>query len=221
MMIYNTVDNPVVITIGDQTYRMERDSELEVKIPSGEYYFRMEQVDRKGRPMLTKCEYTGYGKSRKCVSCICMGMTALLRMWKNTKIYIREKTEPLFDTTFANYRQLTFDLEIDNGELTHRKDGCVDGSIGKQMKGSFKSNLIAVIIGCIAATVLGGIGVWMLLDGIREVGASSEVIGYLLCYLFVPIASVGIIIWNLGKVKQADVFDHLPTLPDRSYYDYL
>ena len=36
MMIYNTVDNPVVITIGDQTYRMERDSELEVKIPSGE-----------------------------------------------------------------------------------------------------------------------------------------------------------------------------------------
>ena len=76
MMIYNTVDYTVIVTLGDQTYRMERDSELEVKIPAGEYYLRLYKVDRKDRLITT--DYVSGGRHSRGTTYLCMGMTALL-----------------------------------------------------------------------------------------------------------------------------------------------
>ena len=225
MMIYNTVDNPVIITIGTQTYRMERDSELELKIPSGEYYLRMEQVDRKGNPIIAKYSSYGYGKYKKTVTVINMSMSALLTMRKKTRIYIREKRERLPGYSKKDYEQLVFDLEIDDGELAHRQDGCLDASVGKKLKKNFVTGLVVTSVFYTLVAALGGAMLWMLASGIGEAaldkGDISVLLPYILEAVLIPVVSIGCVVWSLRKVKEADIFDKLPLLPDRSYYDYL
>ncbi len=219
MMIYNTVDNPVIITLGDKTYRMERDSELELKIPSGEYFIRLHKVDRKDRLITT--EYSGGGRHSRGTTYICLGMTALLNLRKDTKVCIRETEEQLVTIPSEFYEQLRFDVLVDNGELTHRQDGYLDNSVSKKMTRNFYVGLIGSIIGNMIVAVGGCVLAGMLLDFFRENGASKEDVLELLFIILVPILCVGGIVISFSKFKRADVFKQIPILPDKSYYDYL
>ena len=219
MIIYNMLKNPVILTLGDQTYRMEKDSELEVKIPAGEYFIRLHKVNRKDKPITTT--YVSGGRYSRGTTYIHQGMTAFLNLKRDTKVYIREDKEEMLTIPSEYYKQFTFDVLVDNGELTHRQDGLVDIAVRKKLVRQFYGELISSIIGNLLIA-LGGCYMLSLLVGvIGEKGASQDDIGILILYILAPIACVGSIVLNISKFKRVDLFKNLPVLPDRSYYDYL
>lgn len=219
MIIYNTIDTPVIVTLGDQTYRMERDSELELKIPSGEYFIRMHKVDRKGRPFTT-ISVSG-GRYSRGSTYIYFGMTALLALKKDTKVCIRETQEKLMTIPSEYYQQIVFDVLVDNGELTHRQDGCVDGAVRKKLIRGFYAELISSIIGSLIVAVGACFMLSLLVDFLRTNGASKGDLVDLLFIILVPLVSVVSIVLNFSKFKRVDVFKQMPLLPEKSYYDYL
>ena len=219
MIIYNTIDYTVIVTIGDQTYRMERDSELEVKIPAGEYYLRLHKVDRKDRLITT--EYVSGGRHNRGTTYICMGMTALLDLRKATKLYIRETKEELVTISTEYYKKIVFDVIVENGELNHRQDGYIDSSVSKKMTRNFYKGLVFSIIGHVLLAIASGYMLSLLLDFLRENGGSEGDMVDLFFLILIPIVCVGLTVWDLSKFKQGDIFKEIPILPEKSYYDYL
>ena len=219
MIIYNMLKNPVILTLGDQTYRMEKDSELEVKIPAGEYFIRLHKVNRKDKPITTT--YVSGGRYSRGTTYIHQGMTAFLNLKRDTKVYIREDKEEMLTIPSEYYKQFTFDVLVDNGELTHRQDGLVDISVRKKLVRQFYGELISSIIGNLLIALGACYMLSLLVDFLRINGASKGDLVDLLFIILVPIVSVGSIVLNISKFKRVDLFKNLPVLPDRSYYDYL
>ena len=219
MILYNMLKNPVILTLGDQTYRMEKDSELEVKIPAGEYFIRLHKVNRKDKPITTT--YVSGGRYSRGTTYIHQGMTAFLNLKRDTKVYIREDKEEMLTIPSEYYKQFTFDVLVDNGELTHRQDGLVDIAVRKKLVRQFYGELISSIIGNLLIALGACYMLSLLVDFLRINGASKGDLVDLLFIILVPIVSVGSIVLNISKFKRVDLFKNLPTLPDRSYYDYL
>ncbi len=240
MMIYNTVDDPIIVTLGDKSYRMERDSELEVKIPSGEYYFQIYKLDPRTDEPLRKFKTDVYpathvdlhrGKWKRTAgmavdehcnsTVICYGVAALLRMRRDTKLYIREvyADRLLFKVSSERYFTQNFDLTVENGELTQRKDGCVDEltrqklirSVYWEIGFTFFCNLL-----CIAAIAL--LLYWLSSNGKFYITANIKAA---LGYIFLPIFFAICLIYDLCKLRKVKELKNLPLLPTKADYDYL
>lgn len=218
MMLYNTVDHPVLITLGDQTYRMERDSELELKIPSGEYPFRIYKLDRKGRPILQRV--IPGGRHSRNTTVICLAATALLTGNGDTKIYFREKTEPLMSVSTEYYQQEVYDILIENGEINHRKDGYLDADTGKRVVRSFIGEVVSASIMhlfLIAASVFFLI---VLRQVAAEHGLPEGALIELLPILIAPVFAIVVLCLDLAKCRNLHIFKDIPVLPDLSEYEY-
>lgn len=125
MMIYNTVDYPIAISIEGTVYHMERDSELEFRLPGGTYSYRMYMTKRYG-----DTEPLG----RKLNADVCYAESGQLIANRDTKVYIRETQEILFRAenffrdrgrkSYRVYRASLFDVTAVDGELADRRRGC-------------------------------------------------------------------------------------------------
>ena len=119
------------------------------------------------------------------------------------------------------YKKIVFDVLVDNGELTHRRDGYVDSSVSKKMTRNFYKGLVFSIIGHVLLAIASGYMLSLLLDFLRENGGSEGDMVDLFFLILIPIVCVGLTVWDLSKFKQGDIFKAIPTLPEKSYYDYL
>lgn len=219
MMIYNTVDYPVIVTIGEHTFRMERDSELELKIPSGEYSFRIHKVDRKGRPILRR--YQSGGRYSRGTTIICLAASALLAVRRDTKIYFREKTEPLISISAEHYKQDVFDILIDNGEINNRSDGYLDESIRKKMMLKFKLELIGSTISHLFLIAMCFVVLYLLPDVLSTYEMTENDFLEILPFILAPILAVYLIIRDISQSRKIHIFRDIPVLPEKVDYDYL
>lgn len=234
MIIYNTVDYPVIITVGETAYRMEKDSELELKIPSGQYYFRAYKLDYKGKaPMRIRHIYY---RRRADVTFICLAVSGLLTVRRNTRIYLREtqSDDTLLSLSSERYKFETFDITLEDGEMESRRDGCLDDLTRKQVIRSFWTELITAMIGHL---LLVGIGAALLIalgTAVREVQQSGaelpafslKDLGFLfeselIVFLIGPLVALGMIVYDLYKSRNLPTLKDLPILPEPSEYDYL
>lgn len=244
MMLYNTVDFPVMVTVGDKTYRMERDSELEVKLSSGDHFFKIYKLNpRTGEPLRkyktdiypsTGMElYRGkWVRTSKMTAddgfdstVICYGATALLRMHRDTKLYIREVFDKqlFFRVSTERYFMQTFDLTIENGELTHRKDGCVDElarqkllrSVYMEMGFSIFRNLF--MIAAIAVLLY-----WLSSFGIEAVNALLTTdVKMAIGMILLPLLFIVCLVYDLVQFSKIKKMKELPILPAKEEYEYL
>lgn len=218
MMLYNTVDYPVILTIGDKTYRMERDSELELKIPSGEYPFRIHKLDRRDRPILRR--YIAGGRHRRNTTVICLAAMGVLSVRRDSKIYFREKTEPLISLSTEYYKQEVYDILIENGEIRDRKDGYLDAEIGKKMVRSFIFEVVGASLGHL---FLIGACVFFLIV-LRQVaaehGLSEGDFVELLPAIIAPPLAIFFLYRDLLACRNLHIFKDIPVLPEEIDYDY-
>lgn len=243
MMIYNTVDLPILVTVGDQSFRMERDSEKELKLPTGEYFFSIHKLDPyTGEPLRKyKTDYFPttamdfqrgkWGKTNRMrydryhnSTAICYGMTALLNLRRATKMYIRERQSDklLFAVSSERYFTDLFDLTVEEGELSHRKDGCVDELTRTKLVRSAYLELIGSIVAAVAVMVGTGLLLTLLTpdqlgEFVSAILADSDVI----LWIVGPIIMIGCLIYDLGKIRKVKQLKNLPLLPTKEYYDYL
>ena len=243
MMIYNTVDLPVMVTVGDQTFRMEPDSEKEVKMTAGDYFFSIYKIDPyTGEPMRKyKTDYypttgmdfrrgkwgrTGqmrYDRYRNSTA-ICYGMTAMLNFRRATKVYIREKCSDnlLFAVSSERYFTDQFDLIVEEGELSHRKDGCVDELTRSKLIRSAYLELIGSIVAAIAVIVGTGLLLTLLSpDQLKAFVSAILVDSDVILWIVGPIVLIGCLIYDLGKIRKVKELKNLPLLPTKEEYDYL
>lgn len=219
MMIYNTVDYPVIVTIGEHTFRMERDSELELKIPSGDYPFRIHKLDRKGNPILRR--YLSGGRYSRGTTIICLAASALLTVRRDTKIYFREKTEPLISISSEYFKQEVYDILIENGEINHRSDGYLDESIRKKMIRKFQFELIGSTISHLLLIVSCFAVLYLLPEVLSAYEMTENDLWEILPFVLAPILGVYLVIRDISQSRKIHIFRDIPVISETIDYDYL
>lgn len=213
MIIYNTIDYPVVVTIDDAAYDMEPDSELELRIPSGTHTFRIYKVDYKGRPIQKWYGSYGYRRNSRRMTVICHAMLARVSVRRDTKLYLREKLEDLLGISTEQYKREVFDVIIDNGEIEERRDGYLDERVRNRILRSFKLELIFGTMMYLLLTIACCVFLYLLRGVAAEHGLSESDICEILPFVIAPVVSVFCIVWNLRQAKNAHIFKDIPVLP--------
>lgn len=243
MMIYNTVDIAVMVTVGDQTFRMERDSEKELKLPAGEYFFSIYKIDPYTEEPIRKYKTDYYpssgmdfsrgkwGKTDRVFydryynsTAICYGTAARLTLCRGTKLYIRETTSNTLLFRLSNERFFAdlFDFMIEEGELNYRKDGCPDELTRTKLIRSVYFQFFASmfggvsLIGFLAFLVFCG-----LQYGFKEVASILATEPESIVLIFAPIFTAAYIGYDIYKFRQVKELKKLPLMPTKEEYDYL
>ncbi|MBQ8287730.1 MAG: hypothetical protein IJX76_03035 [Clostridia bacterium] len=148
MMIYNTVDYPIAIEIGEKIYFMDRDSELELRLTSGTYDYRLYKADEYDGPIPSHIEMRSFHRHSVTV---CYAETGKLICRRNTKVYIREDRIELFreqyfwrhrgHSHYRTYDASTFNLTVEEGELAERRQGCLNQQVYNQMLAPYKATM--------------------------------------------------------------------------------
>jgi hypothetical protein len=243
MMIYNLVDVPVMVTIGDQTFRMEKDGEKEVKLPAGDYFFSIYKIDPyTDEPMRKyKTDYypsTGldfhrgkwgrHGMMRYDEgydsTAICYGTSARLTLCRATKLYIRDtySNSLIFRLSNERYFADLFEFQLEEGEFSFRKDGLPDEqtrtkllhSIYLQFVGSMLKGLS--FIGLLALLAFFG-----LRYGMKELAAVLTAEPDSLVLIIAPILYIAFVGYDIYKFRHAKEIKNLPLMPTKEEYDYL
>ncbi len=243
MIIYNTLECPVVLTLEDKTYRIEEESELEVKISSGDHYFSAYKLHpdtgepmRKYKSDYYPGEYTEvyrgkvvrsngvrYDRHRN-VTAICLGASGTLTMNRATKLYIRDM---LADHTILRipserYCADVLDFLVEEGEISHRKDGCVDDLTRQKIMRSFWIQLISSLVGGFLVIALSAV-MWGIMA--MRGGMTTDLLLLMtthpdmMLYTIGPIAAIVWIVINLFNIRKRHQLKDLPMLPTKEEYD--
>lgn len=219
MMIYNTVDYPIAIEIGEKTYFMERDSELELRLSSGTYSYRLYKADEYDGPIPSHYEMESF---RRHVTTVCYAETGKLTCKRGTKVYIRESCEELFREQHfwrhrghAHYRVYdasTFDLTVEEGELAERRRGCLNERVYNRMLAPYKHTFWMLGAAHLLFLILA------MLFGFGVLGALHQTVNYtaMAGCLFMQIVLIDT---DLKKIRLLRVLKSVPVLVD--VRDYL
>lgn len=218
MIIYNTLKVPVSVMLDDRTIVIDADSEFDERIPSDEYFFRVHKLDRKGRPSLQR--YESGGRHSSGTTFLCLATSALLTIRKETKVYLRQERSTLVDISAEHYKAESFDILIENGEMEKRRDGYLDESVREKMIRSFKINLVAGIIGHLL--LIGGCAfiLGMLFKVVDLQALTESDIWDFVPFIIFPVVSAIMIFWDIHQSQNAEIFQDIPILPEKSEYDY-
>lgn len=213
MMIYNTVDYPIAIEIGEKIYFMERDSELELRLTSGTHDYRLYKAEQSSRPLPMHIELGGMSRR---IATVCYAETGKLICRRNTKVYIREDREELFreqhfwrhhgHAHYNTYYASVFDLTVEDGELSERRKGCLNEKVYNRMLAPFKFTFwirVAAHLIFLVLAVLFGFGVFELHHTVNYVAMAG-------C-LFAQIVMIDT---DLKKTRLFRVLQSLPILVD-------
>ncbi len=237
MMIYNTLGCPVILTLADKTYRMENESELDVKLPAGERYFSVYRIDPDtGEPLckyrthyypdtvvdihrgkLVRTQRIVHSRKRR-MTAICMGAAGMLTVNRSTKLYIREQ---LTDRTvlripYNRYCADVLDLLVENGEITHQEFGCADDFTRHKIIRSFWIQTICFLIGSILAIVISAVG-WIGLA--QKADTVHQFIGIMtanpltLIFIILPVFALPLTVFVLLEIRKRGAWKYFPVLP--------
>lgn len=213
MMIYNTVDYPIAIEIAGKTHFMERDSELELRLTSGTHDYRLYKADEHDGPIPAHLERASY--YRPAVT-VCYAETGKLICRRNTKVYIREDQEELFreqlffrhrgHAHYLTYYASTFNLTVEEGELSDRRKGCLNEKVYNRMLAPYKFSFWILGAAHLAFLVMAALIGFGVVDLHQTVGYVSVI-----SCLF---AQVVLIDTDLKKIRLLRVLQSLPVLVD-------
>ena len=244
MMIYNTIDVPVMVTVGDQTFRLEPESEKELKLTAGDYFFSIYKIDPyTDEPMRTyKTDYypsTGMdfqrGKwGRRDMmrydrgydsTAICYGTSARLTLCRATKLYIRETYSNSLLYRLSNERYFVdlFDLMIEEGELNYRKDGFADEQTRTKFIRSIYFQFIGSMLRGVSLIVFLAIVAFLGIQyGFQETIAALVIADPTLIVLILsPVLLAAYIGYDIYKFRHVKDLKNLPLMPTKEEYDYL
>lgn len=243
MMIYNTVDIPVMVTVGDRTFRMERDSEIELKLPAGEYFFSIYKIDPYTEEPIRKYKTDYYpstgmdfsrgkwGKTDRMAydrnynsTAICYGAAARLTLRRATKLYIRDTYSNSLLFRLSNERYFTdlFDFIIEEGELNYRKDGFPDEQTRTKLIHSIYWQFVASILSGIA--IIGGVAAlafWAFYKGFTDVAALFIADPRTIVFVLAPVLMAVYVGYDIYRFRQVKDLKKLPLMPTKEEYDYL
>ncbi|MBQ8382777.1 MAG: hypothetical protein IJX47_06195 [Clostridia bacterium] len=189
MMIYNTVDYPIAIELGGNTYYMDRDSELELRLTSGTYDYRLYKADEGDEPLPSHLDRRGY---RRYDVTVCYAETGKLTCKRGTRLYIREDYIELFKIRlrwrsrgygqYRIYNASAFNLTVEDGELAERRQGCLNERVYNKMLAPYKAWLWiqgATHVAFLVLAALFGLGVFELHHTVNYAAIACTLVGQL------------------------------------------
>ena len=243
MMIYNLVDLPVMVTVGDQTFRMEPNDEKEVKLPAGDHFFSIYKIDPyNNEPMRKyktdyypsqgvnfrrgKWERSGMMRHDEGYDCtaVCYGTSANLNLRRATKLYIRDtySSSLIFRLSNERYFADLFEFQVEEGEFSFRRDGLPDEETRAKLIRSVYLQFIGSLLRGIG--IIGGVAafvIWAMLKGFTQWAALMVIEPSMIGLILLPILMAVYIGYDIYRFRQVKELKKLPLMPTREEYDYL